>query len=147
MSIINEKASWFNIVDIVEKDNVTTITVDNGNESLKFSVKKTLLSKTTRNYEYHKEKSVLAFDHESVIVCGMDRIRGKITYTDIIFNLMPKYFTLGEVQRIYETILNKKILDPAFRRMIKDKVIKTDIIKSDGGHRPSIMYKYKEDIK
>ena len=125
----------------------STITLDNGTDVLKFSVRKTLLSKTTRNYEYHKERSVLAFDHESVIVCGMDRIRNKIQDTDIIFNLLPKYFTLGELQRIYEVILGKKLLDPAFRRIIKDKVIKTELIRSDGGHRPSILYTYKENIK
>ena len=77
----------------------------------------------------------------------MDRIRNKVKDTDIIFNLLPKYFTLGELQRIYEVILGKKLLDPAFRRIIKDKVIKTDNIRSDGGHRPSILYTYKEDIK
>jgi ADP-ribose pyrophosphatase YjhB (NUDIX family) len=147
LSMINEKSSWFNIENIDNKDNLVTITLSNGIDTLKFSVRKTLISKTTNNYEYHKEKSILAFDHESVIVCGIDRIRNKIRDTDIIFNLLPKYFTLGDVQRIYETILNKKLLDPAFRRIIKDKVIKTDIIKSDGGHRPSIMYKYKENIK
>ena len=147
LHIINERASWFNIVDVNDNNNVITITLDNGNEELKFSVRKTLLSKTTRNYEYHKEKSVLAFDHESVIVCGMDRIRNKVKDTDIIFNLLPKYFTLGELQRIYEVILGKKLLDPAFRRIIKDKVVKTDNIRSDGGHRPSILYTYKEDIK
>ena len=147
LNIINEKASWFNIVDVINNDNLVTITLDNGEETLKFSVKKTLLSKTTRNYEYHKEKSVLAFDHESVIACGMDRIRNKVKDTDIIFNLLPKYFTLGELQRNYEVILGKKLLDPAFRRIIKDKVVKTDKIRSDGGHRPSILYEYKENIK
>ncbi|MBP5683877.1 MAG: NUDIX hydrolase [Bacilli bacterium] len=147
LNIINEKASWFNIVDVINNDNLVTITLDNGEETLKFSVKKTLLSKTTHNYEYHKEKSVLAFDHESVIACGMDRIRNKVKDTDIIFNLLPKYFTLGELQRNYEVILGKKLLDPAFRRIIKDKVVKTDKIRSDGGHRPSILYEYKENIK
>ena len=147
LSMINDKSSWFNIVDVTDKNDLVTITLDNGSETLKFSVKKTLLSKTTRNYEYHKERSILAFDHESVIVCGMDRIRNKIQDTDIIFNLLPKYFTLGELQRNYEVILGKKLLDPAFRRIIKDKVVKTDKIKSDGGHRPSILYTYKEDIK
>ncbi len=147
LNMINENASWFNIVDVTDDNGLITITLDNGTDVLKFSVRKTLLSKTTRNYEYHKERSVLAFDHESVIVCGMDRIRNKIQDTDIIFNLLPKYFTLGELQRIYEVILGKKLLDPAFRRIIKDKVIKTELIRSDGGHRPSILYTYKENIK
>ena len=58
--------------------------------------------------------------------------------------MMPTYFTLGELQQVYEVILNKKLLDPAFRRIIANKVEKTDKIKTGGGHRPSVMFKYKE---
>ena len=43
--------------------------------------------------------------------------------------MMPKYFTLGELQKVYEVILNKKLLDPAFRRIIANKVEKTDEMK------------------
>ena len=56
---------------------------------------------------------------------------------------MPKYFTLGELQQVYEVILNKKLLDPAFRRIIANKVIKTEKMKKGGGHRPSYMFQYK----
>lgn len=38
--------------------------------------------------------------------------------------MMPEYFTLGELQQVYEVILNKKLLDPAFRRIIANKVEK-----------------------
>ena len=74
---------------------------------------------------------------------GLDRIKNKVRDTDIVFNLMPEYFTLGELQQIYEVILGKKLLDPAFRRIIADKVIKTDKTIKTGGHRPSAMFKYK----
>ena len=67
-----------------------------------------------------------------------------VNYTDIVFNMMPEYFTLGELQQVYEVILNKKLLDPAFRRMIANKVVKTDKIKTGGGHRPSYLFKYKQ---
>lgn len=52
-------------------------------------------------------------------------------YTDIVFNMMPKYFTLGELQQVYELILNKKLLDPAFRRIIANKVLKTNEMKKE----------------
>ena len=73
----------------------------------------------------------------------MERLKNKIMYTDIVFNMMGSYFTLGELQQVYEVILGKKLLDPAFRRIIKDKVIKTEKVKTGGGHRPSVLYKYK----
>lgn len=51
----------------------------------------------------------LAFDHPLVIVCGLERLKNKINYTDVVFNMMPEYFTLGELQQVYEVILGKKI--------------------------------------
>jgi hypothetical protein len=85
----------------------------------------------------------IAFDHDIVILAGLERIKNKLKYTDIVFNMMPEYFTLGELQRVYEIILNKKLLDPAFRRMISDKVVKTKKMKTGGGHRPSSLFRYK----
>ena len=55
---------------------------------------------------------------------------------------MPEYFTLGELQQVYEVILNKKLLDPAFRRIIADKVVKSEKMRTGGGHRPSVLFKY-----
>ena len=57
--------------------------------------------------------------------------------------MMPEYFTLGELQQVYEVILNKKLLDPAFRRIIADKVEKSTKMRTGGGHRPSVLFKYK----
>ena len=59
--------------------------------------------------------------------------------------MMPEYFTLGDLQQVYEIILGKKLLDPAFRRMISNKVEKTTKMKTGGGHRPSVLFKYKNN--
>ena len=89
----------------------------------------------------------MAFDHDKVILAGLERIKNKINYTDIVFNMMPEYFTLGELQQVYEVILNKKLLDPAFRRIIANKVEKTDKMKKGEGHRPSYLFRYKNENK
>ena len=73
----------------------------------------------------------------------ISRLKNKITYTDIVFNMLGEYFTLGELQQIYEVILNKKLLDPAFRRIIADKVVKTDKMKTGEGQRTSALFTYK----
>ena len=140
-----DDASWFNIM-CLEDDKSYHVTLDNGNEELKFVVGKTLKEKTTDRYRFDvKENDSLAFDHPRLIISGMERLKNKISYTDIVFNMMGDYFSLGDLQRVYEAILGKKLLDPAFRRIIAGKVEKTDIVKSDGGHRPSYLYKYKEN--
>ena len=59
--------------------------------------------------------------------------------------MMPEYFTLGELQQVYEVILGRELLDPAFRRIIASKVEKTEKQKTGGGHRPSIMYTYRRN--
>ena len=141
---ISKNASWFNVTVLEEKSNIDVI-LDNGNETIKFKILKTIKEKTTDRYKYEiLENDSLAFDHPLVIMSGISRLKNKIEYTDIVFNMMPKYFTLGELQQVYEVILNKKLLDPAFRRIIANKVEKTDKMKTGGGHRPAILFKYKE---
>ena len=140
---IPKNASWFNVM-VLEDEKQINITLDNGNEEIKFKIKKTLKEKTTDRYDYvTKENESIAFDHDHVILAGIERIRNKVNYTDIVFNMMPEYFTLGELQQVYEVILNKKLLDPAFRRIIANKVEKTSKMKTGEGHRPSYLFKYK----
>lgn len=140
-----ENASWFDISLIEEKDDIVDVTLDNGEELIRFSVKKVLKEKTTDRYQFEViENDKLAFDHVKVILSGLERIRNKVSYTDIVFNMMPEYFTLGELQQVYEVILNKKLLDPAFRRIIADKVEKTNKMRTGGGHRPSYLFRYKK---
>lgn len=108
------------------------------------SSKKNLIEKTTDQYSFSIiENESIAFDHPKVILAGFERIRNKINYTDIVFNMMSRYFTLGELQDVYEIILGEKLLAPAFRRIIANKVEKTDKMLTGKGHRPSALYKYK----
>lgn len=140
---INPNASWFNINSIEESNGFVTITLDNGDEIIKFTLKKTLREKTTDRYRYFIEDTgKIAFDHTLVIMAGIERLRNKLQYTDIVFNMMPEYFTLGELQQVYEVILGKKLLDPAFRRIIANKVEKTDKMATGKGHRPSVLFRY-----
>lgn len=141
---IAKNASWFNVI-ILEDKKIMDITLDNGKETIKYKIRKTLKEKTTEGFKYEViQNDKLAFDHALVIATGISRLKNKIEYTDIVFNMMPEYFTLGELQRVYEVILGKKLLDPAFRRIIANKVEKTSKIKTGEGHRPSALFKYKK---
>ena len=139
-----KNASWFEVIDRKEDKNKVEIILRNEEETIFFQVEKRKKDKTTDQYQYITiENDKLAFDHDIVILSGLERIRNKISYTDIVFNMMPKYFTLKELQQVYEIILNKKLLDPAFRRTISNKVKKTDKMKTGEGHRPSYLFEYK----
>ena len=140
---INPNASWFNVTLYDNTKDYISVVLDNDDEVIKFKIKKTLRELSTDRYRFEIiENDKLAFDHPLVIVSGIERLKNKINYTDIVFNMMPTYFTLGELQQVYEVILGKKLLDPAFRRIIANKVEKTDKMKTGKGHRPSVLFKY-----
>ena len=141
---LSEDASWFNI-HITEENNKVNVVLENDDDTIEFVIKKELVAETTKKYKYKTMKNEkIAFDHDKIILTGIERMKNKVKDTDIVFNMMPEYFTLGELQQIYEVILDKKLLDPAFRRIIADKVEKTDKMIKTGGHRPSALFRYKK---
>lgn len=143
---ISQNASWFDITEFTEVNNIVNITLNNDNETINFSIQKNIIQKTTNQYSFSILKNEnIAFDHPKVILTGIERLRNKINYTDIVFNMMPKYFTLGELQDVYEVILGEKLLAPAFRRIIANKVEKTDKMLTGKGHRPSVLFQYKNN--
>lgn len=91
------------------------------------------------------EAKDIAFDHADIIVSALERLRGKIEYTPITLHLLPPLFTLSSLQQVYEAILDKPLLVANFRRKMKDFVIETEYYAENGGHRPSKLYKRKED--
>lgn len=84
----------------------------------------------------------IAFDHAKIVEYAIERLRNKVEYTDIAFNLMPELFTLSELQQVYEVISGKELLAAAFRRKIALMVIETNEYTKDAGHRPSKLYKF-----
>ena len=87
-------------------------------------------------------ESDLAFDHAKVLIYAIERLKNKVEYTTIAFNLMPKTFTLTQLQQVYEILLDKPLLKANFRRKIADMVIETDGQEENAGHRPSKLYKF-----
>lgn len=88
------------------------------------------------------ENEGIAFDHAKIILYSLERLRNKVEYTNIAFNLMGEYFSLSELQQVYEIILGKELLPPAFRRKIADMVVETKEIRKKAAHRPSKLYKF-----
>lgn len=89
------------------------------------------------------ENKGIAFDHGKFIEYALDRLRNKIEYTNLAFNLMPELFTLTELQQVYEVIQGKELLPAAFRRKIASLVTESDQFTKDAGHRPSKLFRYK----
>jgi len=84
----------------------------------------------------------LAFDHDEVIELAVERLRARVTYTTAPFALMPREFTLSELQAAYEAILERPLHRRAFRERVVDEswVTPTDKLRG-GAHRPARVYR------
>lgn len=118
---------------------------DEDNLSATIKIEKTVEDRVTKITRQIVESNGIAFDHAKIIEYGIERLRNKIEYTDIAFNLMPKLFTLTELQKVYEIVLDTELLKANFRRKISDMVIETNEYTKDAGHRPSKLFKFNPD--
>ncbi len=94
-------------------------------------------------------KLKLAFDHNRILQVAVERLRAKVEYTSLPANLLPKEFTLTELQRIYEVILGRPLEQSAFRkRMLAagflDEGRKT---RPTSAGRPAVLYSVKAGRK
>lgn len=89
----------------------------------------------------------LAFDHAEILEYALTRLRYKLEYTAVGFELLPDVFTLTELQRAYETILGEKLDKRNFRRKILSAAVleETGDKKTDGEGRPAKLYRYRRD--
>ncbi len=87
----------------------------------------------------------MAYDHNKVVATAIERLKGKLTYTNIILGLMPEEFTLTELQKSYEDILGKKIDKRNFRKKIMslDLLVKLSKKRKDVSYRPAQLYGFK----
>ncbi len=89
-------------------------------------------------------KDKLAFDHAELLLRCVERLQSKILYTSLPVHFMPENFTLSDLQKVYEIILDKKIDHKSFRR----RVLNADILKETekmrcNGNKPAKLYQLK----
>ena len=87
----------------------------------------------------------LSYDHKEMTAVAVDRLRAKLEYTNVAWSLLPKAFTLSQLQETYETILGRALDKRNFRRRVLElKLVEPTGEKSSGGaHRPAEMYAFK----
>lgn len=85
----------------------------------------------------------LAFDHGTILTYALERLRNKLEYTTVGFQLLPEKFTLTELQEVYEAILGKKLDKRNFRRKMSVlKILKPLSEYRRGGQRPAQLYRF-----
>ena len=91
-----------------------------------------------------KEINELAFDHFEIVQTGLEQLKRKLKTQPIGFNLLPEKFTLSQLHKLYETILNKTLDKRNFRRKILKLEILTPLNEKQIGvpHKPSRLFKF-----
>lgn len=85
----------------------------------------------------------LAFDHRHIIEKGLQRLRSKLRWQPVGIDLLPREFTLPELQRLYETILGHPLEKKNFRRKaLQLGVLVPTKIRKGGGHRSAQLYRF-----
>jgi 8-oxo-dGTP diphosphatase len=86
----------------------------------------------------------LAFDNEQVLRYAEERLRNKLEYTNIVYSLLPRRFTLTQMQRVYEAILGEQLDKRNFRKRVVGLGIvrETGQTEKQGAHRPAMLYEF-----
>ncbi len=86
----------------------------------------------------------LAFDHAKILTLAHERLRGKVRYQPIGFELLPAKFTLRQIQHLYEVVLDRPLDKRNFRKKIlgMDILVELDEVETDVAHRAARLYKF-----
>jgi 8-oxo-dGTP diphosphatase len=90
------------------------------------------------------EHPPLPFDHETILTYAVERLRNKLEYTTVGFQLLPRRFTLTQLQQVYEAILGRPLDKRNFRRKVELLGILTPLKEwsREGPSRPARLYEF-----
>jgi hypothetical protein len=90
----------------------------------------------------------MAHDHRRILATGMARLRAKIKYRPVVFELMPPSFTLLQLQRAVEALAGRRLHKQNFRRLIDQQglVEETGTVSTETGGRPAKLVRFRRDV-
>ena len=91
----------------------------------------------------------MSLDHRRILATALGRMRGKLRYRPVVFELMPREFTLFELQRVIESIIGRRLHKQNFRRLVANQrlVEPTGVRKADTGGRPARLYRFRPEAQ
>ncbi|MFK7932812.1 MAG: NUDIX domain-containing protein [Saprospiraceae bacterium] len=102
-----------------------------------------------RNVEWYDITDLpkLAFDHDDIMRTAISRLRSKMRYQPLGFELLPEQFTLPQLQQLYETVLGVQEIN---KRNFRTKILKMGILEEVGkqtnvAHRPATLYRFDKE--
>jgi len=91
----------------------------------------------------------LAYDHRRIAASALGRLRGKLTYRPVVFELLPETFTLTQLQRNVETLVGLALHKQNFRRLVEQGrlVEGTGRYTASTGGRPAELFRFREEVR
>jgi 8-oxo-dGTP diphosphatase len=142
---INKKSDkeWLKSIRAQPEARVITVAYYSLVKMENYSIQASSFAKEAAWYPVDEIKE-LAFDHYEILKSALARLKEKISIQPIGFNLLPEKFTLGQLHKLYEAILDKPIDKRNFRRKILKLNILTNLNEKQKGvpHKPSQFFKF-----
>jgi hypothetical protein len=90
----------------------------------------------------------MILDHRRILATGIARLRAKIKYRPVVFELMPDTFTLLQLQRCVEALAGKLVHKPNFRRLIEQQELVEDTgeTSQETGGRPAKLFRFRRAV-
>jgi hypothetical protein len=87
-------------------------------------------------------------DHRRILATGIARLRAKIKYRPVVFELMPPTFTLLQLQRSVEALAGRLVHKQNFRRLVEQQelVEETGTMTADTGGRPAMLFRFRHGV-
>jgi len=90
----------------------------------------------------------MRFDHRRILATAIARLRAKLKYRPVVFELMPREFTLTELQRMVEAISGRRLHKQNFRRLVETAALVEPTGESTAatGGRPAALYRFRREV-
>lgn len=90
----------------------------------------------------------MRFDHRRILATGIARLRSKLKYRPVVFELLPSEFTLTELQRTVEAISGRHLHKQNFRRLVEAGALvePTGVMSTQTGGRPAALYRFRREV-
>ena len=136
------EAQWFDVAFEDRGSGACAVTLTSDGEAIRseLAVQKTLYGEAL----IPQGEQQLAFDHAAIIAAALRQLRTRAAEFELIFDFLPREFTLLALQKVQETLTGEPVAVANFRRKVAAYVEETPRFTQGAGHRPAKLYKRKD---
>ncbi|MBQ0028505.1 MAG: NUDIX hydrolase [Lachnospiraceae bacterium] len=141
------EAAWFELqVEYDDNKHIYSINLSSRDRDDEVRLKaKAIVKKNSCGMDEYEvtDNDGIAFDHTEIILSAYATLRNHLESDGLAYELLPEQFTIMQLQKVHEVILDRPLLAANFRRKIISEIEETGIIEEGKAFRPAMLYRYK----